>query len=354
MNQQTPFRCHWIPTGIACFAASCLFATTASVAPGQEFQSPEWLRQRFGMMTSTRRDNSEMIRLLRPLSKRVEESVVQVLCGSRTVALGTIISVDGYVLTKRSELSGDPVRVRLHDGQVLPGRVASVRRRSDLALVKIDFDSDLVPIAFVERKAEVGSFLISPGRGGRPIGIGVVGVHERRIKHNGRLGVLLNDGDGGRALVELVWPRSGAKAAGVKSGDLIVAINGQQESGKMGVIQTLRGMFPGERVRLTIVREGNEFEVDAPIRDMDVMQESENDSKVNGPRNARLSGFDLVIQHDTVLDPDECGGPILDSAGRAIGLNIARAGRVVTYALPSSLLVSEMISMLEEARSTAR
>ena len=84
-----------------------------------------------------------------------------------------------------------------------------------------------------------------------------------------------------------------------------------------------------------------------------MMQESESDSKVNGPRNVRLSGFDRVIQHDTVLDPDECGGPVLDTSGHVVGINIARAGRVVSYSLPSSLL-PEMVSMLEEARASTR
>ena len=112
----------------------------------------------------------------------------------------------------------------------------------------------------------------------------------------------------------------------------------------------------GESVRLTILRQNDSqgmdtLEMDAGIRDFGVMQESENDSKVNGPRNVRLTGFDRAIQHDTVLDPDECGGPILDTAGNVVGLNIARAGRVVSYALPSSLLTPIINGMLEEARS---
>ena len=87
---------------------------------------------------------------------------------------------------------------------------------------------------------------------------------------------------------------------------------------------------------------------------MGMLQETESDTKVNGPRNIRLSGFDRVIQHDTVLDPDECGGPVIDTLGRVVGINIARAGRVVSYLLPSSLVLPEMISMLEEARSASR
>jgi hypothetical protein len=111
-------------------------------------------------------------------------------------------------------------------------------------------------------------------------------------------------------------------------------------------------MFPGENVRLTIVREGDTVNLDAGIRELDILQESENDSKVNGPRSVRLSGFDSVFQHDTVLDPDECGGPLINSAGQAIGLNIARAGRVVTYALPGSLVINEMLEMLQQARAS--
>ena len=51
----------------------------------------------------------------------------------------------------------------------------------------------------------------------------------------------------------------------------------------------------------------------------------------------RSGGFDEVIEHDTVLEPRQCGGPLVNLDGRAIGLNIARASRVATYALPASL-----------------
>ncbi len=107
-------------------------------------------------------------------------------------------------------------------------------------------------------------------------------------------------------------------------------------------------MFPGESVQLTINREGETLNLVAKIQDFSVMQESENDSKINGPRSVRLSGFDRVLQHDTVLNPDTCGSPLLDSQGRVVGLNIARAGRVVSYALPAAVVQEELDSMLRE------
>lgn len=306
-------------------------------------------------LADQRRDNTDMTRLIQPIAESVQYSVAQVLSGGRPVALATIVSSDGYLLTKRSELSGDPIRIRLHDGRLYPARVAAVRRRNDLALLRVDADVSLTPLKFVDHKPSVASFLVSVGRTGRPIGLGVLGVQARKIEHQGRLGVMLNDNADGRAVVEDVFPNSGAMSAGVAVGDLIIAINGRNEVNKSSVIETLRGMFPGEDVRLTILRPNttqglDTLEMDARIRDFDLMRESENDSRVNGPRNDRLSGFDRVIQHDTVLDPDECGGPVLDTAGRVIGVNIARAGRVVSYALPASLVMTELVGMLREAR----
>ena len=67
----------------------------------------------------------------------------------------------------------------------------------------------------------------------------------------------------------------------------------------------------------------------------------------------RAEGFEQVIEHDTVLQPWLCGGPLVDLDGKAIGLNIARAGRVSTYALPASL-VKRIVKKLVSAATTMR
>lgn len=330
------------------FTAVMIAAGGASEARADEDDMPSWLRKRLGGHYSNRRDNTEMMRLLQSVTEPVAESLVEVLSGGQVTSLGTVVTEDGYVLTKRSELSGDPIRVRLSDGRLLSARVAAVRRESDLALLAVDSDITYTPVEFAAETPPVGSFLISPGHEGRPAGLGVVGVRQRRVEHKGRLGVVLREYADGGALVQGIWPDSGADRAGIELGDRIVAINGRDQPDRDSVIRTLKQMFPGEVVRLTISRGGSVLEMDARMRELRVMQESENDAMVNGPRSRRLSGFDQVIQHDTVLDPDRCGGPVLDSAGRVVGLNIARAGRVVSYALPASLVSTELASMLEE------
>lgn len=301
------------------------------------------------------RGNSQMLQLVKPIAESVQGSVVQVVSGGRPVALGTVVSADGYVLTKRSELSGDPIRVRLADNRLFPARVAVVRRRNDLALLSVESDGPLKPLEFSDHTPPVASFLFTPDRRGKVIGIGSVGTIPRPVADQGKLGVLLRDDVQGRARVDLVEPKSGAEIAGIKTGDLIVAIDGSQETDRHGVLEKLQRLYPGENVRLTILRPNDSngvetLEMSAQIIEHAMMMESDSDVRVNGPRNARLSGFDIVIQHDTVLDPDECGGPVLDSSGRVVGINIARAGRVVSYAIPSSLLNIELQSMLVEAR----
>jgi serine protease Do len=50
-----------------------------------------------------------------------------------------------------------------------------------------------------------------------------------------------------------------------------------------------------------------------------------------------------------VLAPAECGGPLVGLDGRAVGLNIARAGRVASYALPAA----DVLDAVAEMRSRA-
>ena len=75
-------------------------------------------------------------------------------------------------------------------------------------------------------------------------------------------------------------------------------------------------------------------------------------SRVSGEVSLRAEGFELAIEHDTSLPPWLCGGPLVNLDGKAIGLNIARAGRVTTYALPARL-ARRLLENLKPARNPA-
>jgi S1-C subfamily serine protease len=307
-----------------------------------------WSHNRFPFRVSKGRDNGDMKSLVSPVCETAGKSTVQIFSGSRPVAFGLIVGENGLIVTKQSELTGgDPLRVRLPDQRLVTARVAAVRREADLALLQADA-TGLTAGTLVDAEPPVGSFLITVGRGGRPLRLGVVSVAARRVEAVGRLGVQLDNDSTGRVRVGLVVAESGADDAGILPGDQILAVDGQQPGGRDEVIQLLKRMFPGESVRLTIARDGDQMELDAQIREFSLMEESPNDARLNGPRNSRLSGFDSALQHDTVLDPNQCGGPVVDSEGRIVGLNIARAGRVVSYALPAALVAPLVADMIDE------
>lgn len=330
------------------------FSLVLPAVPAPAQSAEHWFDHSRVQTSIAARDSGAVMRLFRPLSQAIESSVVQIFSGGRIVALGTVVSEDGYILTKQSELSADPISIRVPNGQKVAARVSAVRKANDLALLKLDGERPetwgIEPIQFATESTPNGSFLISPGRDGQTIGLGVLGVQPRPIRHRGILGVGFYDASNGPAVIRRVEPYSGAEEAGLQNGDQIVMIDGARMIGSRSAIRTLGGKYPGDVVRLTILRGDDTIELAAQLSEQAILMESQNDAKVNGPRNARMSGFDNVFQHDTVLAPNQCGGPVLDSDGEVVGINIARAGRVVSYALPSSLLTAEMISMLEEAR----
>ena len=58
-------------------------------------------------------------------------------------------------------------------------------------------------------------------------------------------------------------------------------------------------------------------------------------NQLGGPLSEHRTGFPTVLQHDTALRPEDCGGPLVDLDGKAVGINIARAGRTESYAVPA-------------------
>src|SRR5207253_2773616 len=61
-------------------------------------------------------------------------------------------------------------------------------------------------------------------------------------------------------------------------------------------------------------------------------------NRMGGELSHRLNGFPTILQHDTALKPSDCGGPLVDLDGKVVGINIARAGRTETWAIPSELI----------------
>ena len=157
----------------------------------------------------------------------VNPSVVAVLVDGRQVSLGTIVSSDGYILTKASELS-DHMRCRLHDPREFDAATLAVHDRYDVALLKIDCRG-LPAVQWASgRDPQVGQWLATPGMEELPVAVGIVSVPRRPIPpEKGVLGVQLSDGSPGPRVTHVV-PSSAAALPGLQTGDMIVRAADQQ------------------------------------------------------------------------------------------------------------------------------
>jgi len=277
------------------------------------------------------------------------KSTVQVLDRSRQIALGAIVSSDGWIVTKSSEIPNRTIEVRLYDNSKAEGTVKFRRDELDLALIKIE-RNNLAPIQWnTSAVARVGGWLATTDIRNLPIAIGVVSVASRNVRpERAVLGVTLGstrNGENG-AFVENVVEGSGADRAGVQAGDLITAIDGDALTTHSDVLSRLKGLMAGQRVDVGIVRDGKTVLITAQMMDLNNSLLDPTEMEVNGDISSRSTGFKAIVQHDSVLAPHQCGGPLVDVFGNAVGLNIARAGRVSSYAIPASIAAPAIAEML--------
>jgi len=287
---------------------------------------------------ATERDAYVVKNAFREVVVAPAQSTVRVLCDGRRAALGTIVASDGLVLTKASELTGRLV-CHLFDGRQLEAQLVGVNDECDLALLKIAADA-LPAIRWSDAEPPpVGSWLATAGLESVPLCIGVVSVAPRQIeRRQPALGVIIEEGDQGPVIRE-VMPRSGAAKAGLKPNDVITQLDGKPVESRYGLIQTIRGRRSGDTVRLQVLRGGQGVTADVELRDLTEIANGEMfQEEVGGRLSKRRTGFPLALQHDTVLLPNQCGGPLVDLDGKVVGINIARASRVASYALPASAI----------------
>jgi serine protease Do len=291
------------------------------------------------LLKSQLKDGTDVRSAFRDVVRKVNRSMVDVRSDGHQVSLGVIVSPDGLILTKASEL-GDRVRCRLRDGREFDANTVVVHDRYDVALIKIDCDK-LVPVEWADgRDPQVGQWLATPGMEDIPVAVGIVSVQRRPIPpEKGMLGVQLSEGTPGPRVIFVV-PSSAAAHAGLLPGDLILKAGDQKVSDPQTFDRMIHKMAPGDTVNVLILRENHEMAVRATLGRLagSPLTRGYWMNRMSGRMSQRRAGFPQALQHDTVLEPEMCGGPVVNLAGQAVGLNIARAGRVETYAVPAEVV----------------
>ncbi len=278
------------------------------------------------------------------------KSTVQVMADRHQLALGLVVDRAGWVVTKASQLTDESLECRCFDGRRTPAELVRVHEELDIALLKLE-RQDLPPVVWhPENSASVGAWLATVSTSKTPVALGVVGVGPRTIPAaRAVLGVSLGDAEEG-AMVSMVIPGGGAYRAGIEEGDVIISINGAYLRDKDALLQKIAELRAGQRVVVGVNRERHQLTLAAQLMDISTNLFDPTEMEVNGSVSARSTGFSRVFQHDTVLAPHQCGGPLVDSRGRVVGLNIARAGRVNSYALPLDVAVPAIREMLTLAK----
>ncbi|RYD48093.1 MAG: PDZ domain-containing protein, partial [Verrucomicrobiaceae bacterium] len=130
--------------------------------------------------------------------------------------------------------------------------------------------------------------------------------------------------------------KSGAKEAGLLKGDIILTVDGTRIGKIEDIGSVLKDRKAGSTVKVKYGRAGTEATVDVRLAakaELFDEQVSRND-QMSGDYSPRRSGFPRVMQHDILGSRKLQGGPLLDLDGRCIGMNIARANRAESFAIP--------------------
>lgn len=294
--------------------------------------------------------NAKVLAPFKSVVAKANESTVRIRCDDKDSALGTIVFADGYILTKASELRG-AISVRLNDGTEYDATIVGRHKDTDLALLHVDV-KNLKPVTFSDSAKEpVGNWLVAASPNTDPVGVGIVSTMTRKLtgpdtevlNHNkGYLGIMLDKPDpeeGGKVIgakVIEVTKNGAAKKAGLKENDVIIAIEGVKVAGRVALQEALDNSRPGESVTITLLRDGEEKKVKVTLGgELTPKGRGDIQNSMGSELSGRRTGFPAVLQTDMVLEPKNCGGPIVDLNGNVLGISIARAGRVETWILPS-------------------
>ncbi len=307
-----------------------------------------------------KRGNSLMLQSFEEVVAPIVRSTVRLSVRNRQIALGAVVASDGWIVTKASQLPGELARkagksitCTLYDHENYVATVKEIDRDADLALLHIDA-SNLTPVAWTDSTPRRGNWLATTDVYSTPAAVGVASSGLQAVeKSTAVLGVVLVDSPDG-AVVEEVLPTSGAAEAGLQELDKIYSLNGATITSRDQFRSLVADSFGGEPLELGVVRGKRRLHVTARLMDLSDELLDETEMEVSGQVSHRSTGFKRVFVHDTVLKPNQCGGPIVDLDGKVAGINIARAGRVHSYAIPASVVQPLVQQLVAKARLVSR
>lgn len=337
-----------------CLAFSCLSATV--VAQGRDRTRPL-------------RSEAEVLEAFSAVVAAANHSVVEIAREDDVLGFATCVGDGGLFVAKASELRGDAGFGGLHaiiefesddayEVQSQPVEFVGEDEPQDLVVLRIE-TSRRRPVQWSDAGLRSGAWVAAADGRGAPVAVGIVSAavytHSPRdpaLLKRGYLGVQLGSKPD-CASIGRVYPDTAAAAAGLEDGDVVTAVNGIEVADNDAFRRAIRAVGRDNDALFSVLRGEQKLELKATLRPapeaLHRRGQQSSQERVWGALSEVRAGFGEVIQHDTILTPAQCGGPIVDLSGKVVGINIARAGRVESLALPPATIQATVEAVLVRA-----
>jgi S1-C subfamily serine protease len=280
-------------------------------------------------------------------------SSVRLLRNQKLIALGGIIHPSGYIVTKASTCVGAR-EAETFDGKKYSLKIKKRYEESDLAIYQLISEKNSFPSLNwdLEKNATEGSWVIAAHSSLNEIRVGVKSGNSRKIEREGGvMGVLLvSDKSKVKGVkVSEVVPQAAAYRAGLLQDDIITHVDERRVKTQDSLIKIVGKKDPGDVVKITLVRKSEikKFVVTLGHRSVTFDLFNRN-LQMSGPVSKRKDNFSMILQHDLPLPREAMGGPLFNSYGQCIGINIARVDRVTMYALPANEILKTIHSFIKQ------
>ena len=293
----------------------------------------------------------------KPVVAEAAKSTVSIYHQGGRICYGTVVmsgsSPQPLILTKWSEIkkASNRLVVMTSEGKAFAATIAGVYPDHDLALLDYDVnDAELTPLDLSQAAPlTLGSFILMANPDGSVESLGVVSVESRSLRDMDKayLGVMMDPvkEQEGIALREIM-PGSAAAKAGLRAGDIILAVDKEDMTGLMEMKTLLQRLQPGSEIIVSYkrgnVRKKTKVELGSlsenptiprfPQKRMDIME------RMGAIRSDIRTNFPSVVQSDMPIYPTDTGAPITDLDGKIAGIAIARGSRIKTYIIPTSTI----------------
>ena len=269
-------------------------------------------------------DSTELI------SDGFDRSVVEITQKDQRLALGTVVSLKGHVVTKFSLVEGTvekQIRFKAKD-LVWSGTLVGVDEKNDLALFALHSggqrpEKALRPIAFTTSgRLKDGKLVIGVGTASSSLAVGMITVPpsadaiDRDCENCIDMGLTL----GSDLRLTRVYPRTVGERLGLLVGDRIVQVNRKPIASRAQFEKMEKEIQVGDLISIRYQRGNSLYEITDHVPELTKL--SKRDRWGGGPFSKRRNGFGEVIVHDSVIEPTDCGGPLVNLQGQFCGINI--------------------------------